>query len=107
MNNNFAKKKTLVDKVIKDDRIVIKIDSNIKKQFVDILEKRGTTPSDYLRQYIIETIQEQNNIVSESSKSYLFKMEHPEIEIYQRLVKLETKMNEIENILKNKGIVKY
>ena len=44
----------------KEDRIVIRIPTEIKEQLNEILLKKGTNTSDYLRQYIYDTIKKES-----------------------------------------------
>jgi antitoxin component of RelBE/YafQ-DinJ toxin-antitoxin module len=45
----------MVDKN-KDDKIVVRVDANLKEKFTNYVEGKGATVSDYLRQMIVEEI---------------------------------------------------
>jgi len=104
----ISREDSIDDKIIKDDKIVVRINTELKEKFIKLLDTKGTNASDYLRQYIVETVNNINKYKFEdSTKSYIMETTQPEIELYKRLSELEAKVKAMENILKNQGIVKY
>jgi len=61
MDENFTKNKTNKTGLVKvnknkDDKIVVRIDAKLKEQFIEYVESKGATVSDYVRQMIMKEL---------------------------------------------------
>jgi len=96
-------KKTNLVKVNKDDKLVIRIGTELKEQFTKYVENKGATVSDYVRQMIMEKIHEkstQEHIVS--TKDFLNEIHNPELSLLREIRALQEQMIALEYRLNEK-----
>ena len=93
----------------KDDKLVIRIDTELKEKFTKYVEDKGATVSDYLRQMIVEEMMKEEISYKGrvlSVKEYMAEYHSPEAHIARELTNLKDKMLELEYIIKQKEINK-
>jgi len=86
------------DDKIKDDKIVIRIDARLKENFTKFVENKGLTVSNYIRQMIIQEMDEHEYQLNKyySVKEQLSETYNPEINIYKELEILKDMMFKLE-----------
>jgi len=83
----------------KDDKIVIRIDAELKEKFTKYVENKGNTVSNYIRQMIIEELEGydyQLNKYNMSIKEQVSEIINPEIDIYKKVDNMNKRMKELE-----------
>ncbi len=88
-------KRLLTSKTNKDDKLVVRIDSDLKERFIKYVEEKGTTVSDYIRQMIVEEM----SITYDEYKSiplYVSEITNPEIDIYKEIEILKKRINDLQ-----------
>lgn len=93
----MSKRKELfpTSKTNKDDKLVVRLDPVLKQKFVEFVEKKGATVSDYVRQMIVKEINEETPNLKESVKDIVMKVTNPEIGFYKEMESMKNEINTI------------
>jgi len=86
-----------VNKTNKDDKIVVRMDAELKEQFTKYVESKGATLSDYLRQMIVQEMYDksmQEHVAV--TKDYNLKIDVSKeiMMLKEQMIALEYKLNE-------------